>query len=285
MTQIRSRCILITGGASGIGKLLAVECLKKRAYKVILWDINEQSLLSTKQEFAQKGWDVDTDVVDIASLEDIQRAAATVKQKYTTVDILFNNAGIVVGKPFEEHTHRDIQKTIGINVSGVMHTALEFLPDMIDQCDGHIVNLASAAGLISNPNMSVYAASKWAVIGWSDSLRLEMETKETGVQVTTVMPSYIDTGMFDGVKPPMFTPILKPQYIVDKIIEAVENNEIILQEPMMVKSVPVLKGILPQRVFDFVAGKMFGVHNTMDGFKGRPSEVAVPDKDKLKAKK
>ncbi len=285
MTQIKSRCILITGGASGIGKLLASECLKKKAYKVILWDINEQLLEETKTEFAHKGWDIDTHVVDIASLDDIKAAAALVKERHTTVDILFNNAGIVVGKPFEQHTHRDIQKTIGINVSGVMHTALEFLPDMLDQCDGHIVNLASAAGLISNPNMSVYAASKWAVIGWSDSLRLEMENNDTGVHVTTVMPSYIDTGMFDGVKPPMFTPLLKPQYIVDKIIEAVENNEIILQEPMMVKSVPVLKGILPRRMFDFVAGKMFGVHTSMEQFKGRPSEIAVPDKENLKSKK
>lgn len=284
MTQIKNRCVLVTGGASGIGKLIAKRCLEQRAYKVILWDINEVNLLKTKSQFANLGYEVDIEVVDVSDLEDIKRAAKIAKDTYTTIDILFNNAGIVVGKPFAEHSHRDITKTININTSALMHIAREFLPDMIDQCEGHIINLASASGLIANPNMSVYAASKWAVIGWSESVRLEMERGKTGVNVTTVMPSYINTGMFDGAKSPFMTPILTPDYIVDKIMEAVKNNEIILQEPFMVKSVPVLKGILPQRVFDFVAGKIFGVHNTMDDFKGRPTDQAVPEKDKLAAK-
>jgi all-trans-retinol dehydrogenase (NAD+) len=284
MTQIKNRCVLITGGASGIGKLIAKRCLEQRAYKVILWDINEVNLLKTKSQFANLGYDVDIEIVDVSSLEDIERAAKIAKDMYTTIDILFNNAGIVVGKPFAEHSHREITKTININTSALMHIAKEFLPDMIDQCEGHIINLASASGLIANPNMSVYAASKWAVIGWSESVRLEMERGETGVNITTVMPSYISTGMFDGAKSPFMTPILTPDYIVDKIMEAVKNNTIILQEPFMVKSVPILKGILPQRVFDFVAGKMFGVHNTMDEFKGRPQDQAVPEKDKSASK-
>lgn len=284
MTQIKNRCVLITGGASGIGKLIAKRCLEQRAYKVILWDINEVNLLKTKSQFANLGYDVDIEIVDVSNLEDIERAAKIAKETYTTIDILFNNAGIVVGKPFAEHSHRDITKTININTSALMHIAKEFLPDMIDQCEGHIINLASASGLIANPNMSVYAASKWAVIGWSESVRLEMERGETGVNITTVMPSYISTGMFDGAKSPFMTPILTPDYIVDKIMEAVKNNTIILQEPFMVKSVPILKGILPQRVFDFVAGKIFGVHNTMDEFKGRPQDQAVPEKDKLASK-
>jgi len=284
MTQIKDRCILITGGASGIGKLIAKRCLELRAYKVILWDINEVSLLKTKAQFATLGYQVDTEVVDVANLEDIKRAAKIAKETYITIDILFNNAGIIVGKPFAEHSHRDITKTININTSALMHIAKEFLPDMIDQCEGHIINLASASGLIANPNMSVYAASKWAVIGWSESVRLEMEREDTGVNITTVMPSYISTGMFDGVKSPFMTPILTPDYIVDKIMEAVKNNEIILQEPFMVKSVPLLKGLLPQRMFDFVAGKIFGIHNTMDEFKGRPQDQAVPEKDTFSSK-
>ncbi|MDC0231593.1 SDR family NAD(P)-dependent oxidoreductase, partial [Aureispira] len=269
----------------GIGKLIAKSCLQQRAYKVILWDINEINLLKTKSEFAKMGYDVDVDVVDVADLEDIKRAANKVKSQHTTVDILFNNAGIVVGKSFLEHSHRDISKTININVSGVMHIAKEFLPEMVDQCEGHLINIASAAGLVANPNMSVYAASKWAVTGWSESVRLEMEAENTGVQVTTVMPGYIDTGMFDGVKPPFMMPTLKPEYIVDKIMKAVKNNEIILQEPFIVKSVPLLKGVLPQRFFDFLAKRVFGAHSSMDSFKGRPADQAVPDKENLKAGK
>ena len=284
MTKIKNRCVLITGGASGIGKLIAKRCLQQRAYRVILWDINEQNLLKTKAEFADLGYAVDIDVVDVADLADLEQAAQRVKKDYTTVDIVFNNAGIVVGKPFAEHSHRDISKTMAINTTALMHITAEFLPGMIDQSEGHIINIASAAGLISNPNMSVYAASKWAVIGWSDSLRLEMERDDTGVHVTTVMPSYISTGMFDGVKPPLFTPTMTPDYIVDKIMDAVRDNEVILQEPFMVKSLPLLKGVLPRRAFDFLAGKIFGVHTSMSQFKGRPSKEAVPEKDELAAR-
>lgn len=285
MTKIANRSVLITGGAAGIGKLLAERCLKAGAYKVILWDINEVNLLEAKKDFARQGYEVDTYVVDVADLEDIKSAAKAVKEAHGPVDILFNNAGIVVGKTFAEHSHRDISKTIDINVSGVMHVALCFLPDMIDQQEGHLINIASAAGLMPNPNMSVYAASKWAVLGWSESVRLEMQEQKTGVNITTVMPSYINTGMFDGVKSPLLTPTLTPEFIVDKIMQAVKNNEILLQEPFMVKAIPTLRGVLPTKVFDFVAGKVFGVYKTMDNFVGRPKEEAVPDKEKLSVKK
>ena len=285
MTKIANRTILITGGAAGIGKLLAQRCLEQRAYKVILWDINEEKLLETKADFAKRGYEVATDLVDVADVDDIIRAGEATRKEFGTVDILFNNAGIVVGKKFEEHSHRDITKTIDINVSGVMHVALEFLQGMIDQREGHIINLASAAGLIPNPNMSVYASSKWAVVGWSESLRLEQEENNTGVIISTIMPSYINTGMFDGVKAPLLTPIMEPDFIVDKIMKAVHNNDILVLEPFMTKAIPLLRGILPTRAFDFIAGKIFGVYKTMENFKGKPKHEAVPDKAELKKKK
>ena len=282
MTKIANRTVLITGGAAGIGRLLAFRCAAEKAHCVALWDINETKLLETKAEFQAQGYAVYADVVDVADPKDLERAVAQLQAEIGMVDILFNNAGIVVGKPFKDHSFRDIDKTLDINVRAVMQVTRYFLPDMLDQAEGHIINIASAAGLIANPNMSVYAASKWAVLGWSESLRLEMEEAKTGVQVTTVMPGYIDTGMFAGVKAPFLTPILQPEYITDKIMEAVHKNEILLQEPFMVKSVPLLKGLLPPRIFDFVAGKIFGVYKTMDNFTGKPPHEAVPDKEQLK---
>lgn len=269
MTKFKKRTVLITGAASGIGRLLVNECLFQGASQVVLWDINKVGLEKAKSELTAQGYNVITDTIDMSKADQIISGAQKLKEEGITVDILFNNAGIVVGKTFEEHSHQDIVRTIDINVKGLMHAALEFLPAMIDQRKGHIINIASAAGLIANPKMSVYASSKWAVIGWSESLRLEMEKDNTGVEITTVMPGYIDTGMFDGVRPPLLTPVLTPEYIVSKIIEAVQNNKTIVQEPFMVKSVPVLKGILPPKVFDFLASKVFGVHNTMDKFTGR----------------
>ena len=97
------------------------------------------------------------------------------KQEKGVVDIVINNAGVVVGKYFHEHTSQNISSTMSINANAPMNVTLEFLHDMMQQNSGHICNIVSSVGLISSPKMSVYAASKWSVIGWSDSLRFEMK--------------------------------------------------------------------------------------------------------------
>jgi all-trans-retinol dehydrogenase (NAD+) len=155
-----------------------------------------------------------------------------------------------------------------VNALAPMHLALELLPGMMQRGRGHIVNIASAAGMVSNPGMSVYCASKWSVIGWSDSLRLEMERARTGVRVTTVAPYYIDTGMFAGVHSPVI-PTLKPERVARQIVEAIRRDRIMLRMPRMVNALPLLRGVLPMRVFDRVVGQWMRVYHTMSTFKGR----------------
>ena len=132
------------------------------------------------------------------------------------------------------------------------------------------MNIASAAGTLSNPKMSVYASSKWALIGWSDSVRLELKQQGLdNVKVTTVCPSYISTGMFEGVKGPLMTPIMQPEYVVNRVWNSMRAGKPMLMLPWTVHLSKVLKGILPQRWFDAIAGNIFGVYNTMDKFTGR----------------
>lgn len=280
MTKIKDQNILITGGANGIGKMLGEKSLKAGAAHLVIWDINQENLDKTIEEFKAKGYDnVSPYIVDIANTEEIEAQATQVLADVGTIDILYNNAGVVVGKQFYEHTARDIDKTIQINVLGVMHTARVFLPAMIQKGAGHIINIASAAGFTPNPKMSVYAASKWAVVGWSESLRIEMERIGKNFQVTTVTPSYINTGMFDGVKAPFITPILDPDDVTDQILKAVRNNEILLRAPFSVNLVPFFRGILPTRLYDFIGGNLFGIYDTMADFIGRPKEEALPEKE------
>ena len=268
MSSFKSKTVLVTGGASGLGKLMAKKALQRRAKSVILWDIDEIKLNETTAEFEKKGYTVHPYIVDVSNKDDIDWAAQDVLANIGEVDILFNNAGIVAGsKLFVEHTDRDMQATMDINVLGVMRVAKAFLPAMLQQGFGHIINIASAAGLVANPNMSVYAASKWAVIGWSESLRLEMETDAPNVKVLTVTPSY--TGMFEGVKPPLLTPMLEPEEFVERVMKGIERNEINLKAPFVVNALPILKGVLPTRIFDVVAGDIFGVYKSMDTFKGK----------------
>jgi short-subunit dehydrogenase len=116
--------------------------------------------------------------------------------------------------------------------------------------------------------MSVYCASKWAVIGWSDSLRLELEQAQSGVNVTTVTPYYIDTGMFAGVRSRVI-PILKPQRVANAIVAAIAADRIFLRLPRLLNFVPLLRGMLPTRWFDRVGGEWLGVYHSMREFKGR----------------
>lgn len=267
MSKIAGKNILITGGASGIGLIMGRLVLEKGAANLIIWDINEAALQQTKAAFAAISPNVHTYIVNVADVGQIKVAAQQVLQNVGPVDILINNAGIVVGKMFNENSHDDITATMAVNASALMHITLEFLPKMIEQRQGHICNIASAAGLLANPKMAVYCASKWAVTGWSESLRIEMDAANTGVQVTTVAPYYISTGMFAGVSSRI--PLLKPEPAATKIIRAIEGNKLSLRMPWIVNLVPLWKAILPARWFDVVIGRGFGIYKTMSTFKGR----------------
>ncbi len=266
MSKFSGKRVLITGGCSGIGLIMARKSLERGA-EVVIWDINQEAIDNVTAELSKisttKGY-----CVDISSPEQVEAAAKKVKSEMGKIDIIINNAGIVVGKSFAGHTTKDIEHTMGINTNGAMYVTKAFLEDMIAQNSGHICNIASSAGYVPNPNMSVYAASKWAVVGWSESIRVEFKKMGHAINVTTIMPYFISTGMFEGVKSRI--PILKPEKAAEKIIRAIERN-------VKIKSIywilypftRTIQGLLPTSWFDFVADKIFAIYNTMDKFTGR----------------
>lgn len=266
MKDLKSKKVLITGGASGIGKLMAKLMLQKGA-EVIIWDINENNINQTITELNTFG-PICGYICDVSDPSTVHDVAIKVKAEKGIIDVLINNAGIVVGKYFHEHSVSDITRTMNINANAPMFCTSEFLPDMLHQKSGHICTIASSAGLISNPKMSVYAASKWSAIGWSDSLRIEMQILKTNIGVTTVTPYYINTGMFDGVKSSLI-PILKPEYVARRIVKAIEKNKIILSMPWSMHFVRFSQGLLPIFLFDWFVGKVLGIYKTMDHFTGR----------------
>ncbi|WP_026997751.1 SDR family oxidoreductase [Flectobacillus major] len=265
MATLAGKIALVTGGANGIGKIMTRLLLERKAI-VIIWDMNQEKIDETLAEFSAKGtiWGYKVDVSDILQ---IHQAARKVKQQVGLVDVLINNAGIVVGKFFHEHNPNDILKTMEINANAPMLITNEFLEDMMLQNSGHICNIASSGGLISNPKMSVYAASKWSVIGWSDSLRLEMQQLDKNVKVTTIMPYYINTGMFDGVQSSI--PILEPEAAALTIIKAIEKDKIMVTIPGYIyRLTRMAQGVLSIRVFDWIMGSVLHIYKTMEHFKG-----------------
>ncbi len=266
--KIKGKNILITGGASGIGKIMGRIVLEKGARSLIIWDINQDSMAATAAEYAPLGR-VYIYKVDITNSDLIARSYEQIKQEVGEVDILINCAGIVRGnKTFDQQSEQDIRLTMEVNTIAPMMITKAILPDMLRRNSGHICNIASAGGMLSNPRMSVYAASKWAAIGWSDSVRIELQEMKSNVHVTTIAPYFINTGMFDGVKSPIL-PIQQPEPTAQKIIRAIERNTTFCGIPFGYHFIRFWQAILPIRVFDFVFGTVFGIYHAMDHFTGR----------------
>ena len=267
MTKIKGRTLLITGGASGIGRIMGRMALQRGAKKVVVWDINEDNIAATESELKSYG-EVKGYKVDVANTEMVKQMFALTTKECGDVDILINSAGIITGnKTFAEQSQQDIDRTMAINATAPMTVALQALPPMLERNVGHICNIASAAGFIANPRMSIYAASKWAVIGWSDSLRVELQESKSNVYVTTIAPYYISTGMFDGVRSRII-PILKPEWVAKKILNAIEKNKKISSWPLGYHLIRTLQALLPLRALDLLC-KVLGIYNALDHFKGR----------------
>lgn len=270
---------LITGAGMGMGRLYALRAASEGAKAVILWDINESTLGEVAAEVRALGAQAVTAVVNVADPNQVIAAASAAETEFGAVDLLVNNAGIVRGGPFWAHDpQRDIASTMNINALAPMYVTRALLPAMMADStkERRILNIASAAGTLSNPNMSVYAASKWAVIGWSDSLRLELKHQgHANIAVTTFCPSYVSTGMFDGVKAPLLTPLLTPEVAVDRAWRAMLAGQPQRLTPWPAGLAKGLRGVLPTNAWDFIAGNIFKVYYSMDEFRGRGTSIAA----------
>jgi NAD(P)-dependent dehydrogenase (short-subunit alcohol dehydrogenase family) len=270
MESVRGSNVLVTGAAMGLGKLFATNAVKEGAAAVVLWDANEAALKETAAELEAAGGTVHYEVVDVTSESLVNESAARVRADVGTIHVLFNNAGIVRGNGyFWESDPRDFLLTMEVNSIGPMLVAREFLPSMIySSRPCRLVNIASSAGLNAIPRMAAYAASKWAAIGFSDSVRLELEQAgHDHVKVTTVCPTYINTGMFDGAKGILFTPMLKQEAVVDETWAAMLAGRPFVVMPWTSRMNKVLTGVLPTRWRDIYLRRV-GVYNSMDEFTG-----------------
>lgn len=270
--KVAGKNILITGGASGIGRIMGRMALEKGAKSLIIWDINPsaiETVVADQKKYAKDGSAVFGLRVDVSDNNAVLEAYSQTLKLAGEVDILVNCAGIVTSnKLFADNSVDEIERTIRINTIAPMYVALAVIGDMIKRNSGHICNIASAAGMLSNPRMSAYAASKWGVIGWSDSVRIELSEIKSKVRITTVAPYYINTGMFNGVQSKIF-PILDPEKTAAKILRAIEKDTDFKGIPFPFHFIRFWQGVLPTRFFDWFFGQVFGIYHTMDHFTGR----------------
>lgn len=270
MQSVKGLNVLVTGAAMGLGKLFATQAVKEGAATVVLWDANETALKETASELEAAGGTIQYATVDVTSQDRVAEAAEQVRSGLGVIHVLFNNAGIVRGNGyFWENKPRDFMLTMEVNSIGPMLVAREFLPAMIESgAECRLVNIASSAGLNAIPRMAAYAASKWAAIGFSDSVRLELEQAgHDRVRVTTVCPTYINTGMFDGAKGILFTPMLEQEDVVKESWAAMLKGRPFVVIPWTSKMNKVLSAVLPVRLRDLYL-RGVGVYNSMDEFTG-----------------
>jgi all-trans-retinol dehydrogenase (NAD+) len=268
MMNLTDKNILITGAGSGIGRLMAHFVADEHA-KVALIDINEAAVRETAEEALRRGVKAVGYVCDISKREAVTDVVDKIKKEFGPIDILINNAGVVSGKPFTDLSIEEMQRTMNINYWGHIYFTKALIGDMIARNSGSIVNIASSCGLLGMPVLSDYSASKFAEVGFSESLRRELKKfKYTGVKVICVCPYVIDTGMFKGFKPLFLNPTLKADTAARAIVKGIKKGKPYILLPYLSVYGTLMLKLLPTPVFDWLLANIGGA-KAMDTFIGR----------------
>jgi len=268
MQTVRGKRALITGAASGIGKAIA-ERLGAEGAELLLVDVNEEAVRETAAQIGTTGVRVRPYVLDVTDTSRITGLRDQIHRDGGPIDLLVNNAGLVFGGAFLDMPLEKHLTTYRVNTLGLIAMTHAFLPDLIAGKDGHVVNVASASAFIGLPFGATYASSKWAVLGFSESLMLELELQEHHhVHVSVICPSYVATGLFHGARAPFLTRLLTPERVAELTLHAVLGNKTHVRTPWLAQVTPILKGIMPFWLFARTAA-IFGVNTSMLEWRGR----------------
>jgi all-trans-retinol dehydrogenase (NAD+) len=261
--------VLITGAGHGLGLAIAAAFVRGGA-TVILTDVDSDRIAEARDRLSRDSATIRGYVLDVTVPGQIEEVRLQVLAEVGPIDVIVNNAGVVYGGPFLDVALERHLATIGVNVSGVVALTHAFLPDLIARPAGHIVNIASAAAVIALPMAATYAASKWAVLGFSESLREELrELGHTHVGITTVCPGYISTGLFDGAKPASLTRWLTADEVAEAVVRAVERGREFVMLPRSVRTLYRLCSGWPRSWYRGIC-RALGVSRSMTGWRGHP---------------
>lgn len=194
MREVRGKTAFITGGASGMGLAMA-RSFAKAGMKVVLADVEQAALDAVQGEFEAANVEFLPLEVDVTDRDGMEAAAAETEARFGKVHVLCNNAGVAVGGAIDRMAYNDWDWVVGVNLGGVANGIGAFLPRIQAHGEGgHIVNTASMAGHLAIPGLSVYTATKFAVVGLSETMRADLEGQNIGVSV--LCPGVVNTNIF-----------------------------------------------------------------------------------------
>lgn len=251
--NIKGQNALITGSGHGLGRELAKK-FAQQGVNLALVDINEANNESVKNEILKinSSISVHTYSIDIRDEKQVCGLAKSVQNDLGHVDILVNNAGIVQCLPFLELSPALIERTFQVNTYAHFWTIKHFLPVMIKNKRGHIVAIASLAGLLGSKYLTDYCASKFAVVGLMESLDIEIHDNgaNENIFLTTICPASMSTGMFQSFTSRFkwFLPVLNADQVASNVIDAVLSNKTLVVIPNITLFLHRLSYILPQKV-------------------------------------
>jgi len=273
MKNLNQKRVLITGSGQGLGLIMA-QILASEGAEIIIADIDQQRIDKAVEQIRVGRHQAFGYQMDVTDPKSVQRARNQIHAERGPIDILINNAGVVKGGLFLDVPLEDHQMTFQVNTWGPVNVTHCFLPDLISRPEGQLVNIASAAGLIALPWGTTYASSKWASLGFSESIREELRlTGADHVKVTSVCPSYIQTGMFSGVKAPLFLPVLKPNKVARMVLKAIKREKEMVMAPWLVSLLPLGKGTMHRAVFRKMC-EWLGVTYSMKSWLGHGPDCA-----------
>lgn len=269
-TKIAGSRVLITGAGSGIGRLMALDAASRGAAEVLIWDLSTEAGQRVADEISATGSQARSFTVNVADAKQV----AVIAEDTGPVDVLINCAGIVTGTKLLEADEAAIRRVYDVNTLALYWVTRAFLPGMIERDRGSVVTISSAAGFVGVARQTDYSASKFAAVGFTESLRAELRADGHNVNTLVVCPFYINTGMFEGVttKFPRLLPILEETNVATNVLDSIESGREQLAMPSLVRILPGAR-MLPTRAFDKLMD-FLGVNKTMDHFTGRRPVVA-----------
>ncbi|MEY8347679.1 SDR family oxidoreductase [Bacillus cereus] len=256
--RLQEKVIVITGASSGIGEQVAMQVAAEGAIPVLIARTEEKLKRLTEKIKTTYNTHCYYYVLDVSKESEVETVFARILQDIGQIDILVNNAGFGIFKTFEEAAMTEVKEMFEVNVFGLVACTKAVLPHMLERNSGQIVNVASLAGKIATPKSSAYAASKHAVLGFTNSLRMELSN--TNIYVTAINPGPIDTNFFDIADQSgtyvknMGRYMLKPTYVAEQIVKVMQTKKREVNLPKWMSMGPKIFALFPG-LFERIAGK------------------------------